>query len=108
MVLERICAGNVFREKQKRFRNMVQPDPLASKVDYKYSLNALWTYENSGLTKTSVMAFSWNEANGDLVAIAYGRFYCSAGEGKDPGGCVALWNIKVSRDSSSLISSYHL
>lgn len=95
MVLERICAGNVYREKQKRFRNMLRPDPLASTVDYKYSLNPLWTYENSGLSKISVMDMSWNPANGDLVAIAYGNFYCTAaGQEKDPGGCVCIWNIK--------------
>lgn len=95
MILERICAGNVFREKQKRFRNMICPDPLSSTVDYKYSLNPLWTYENASLNKFSVVAVSWNKENGDLIAIAYGQFYCTEKRVKDPGGCVCIWNIKV-------------
>lgn len=70
------------------------PDPLASTVDYKYNLSPLWTYDRPGLTKASIMDISWNEANGDLVAIAYGRFYNTAGQGKDPGGCLCIWNIK--------------
>lgn len=96
MVLERICAGNVFRENQKRFRNMLHPDPLAETVNYKYSLDPLWTYERpKSAAKTSVMAISWNESNGDLVALAYGKYYCSLGNAKDPAGCcVCIWNIK--------------
>lgn len=98
MVLERLCAGNVFRDKQKRFRNMIMPDPLAINVDYKYSLNPLWTYESTGLSTLSVMDISWNAANGDLVAIAYGRYYCTVGQEKDPGGSVCIWNIKVTHN----------
>lgn len=74
---------------------MTRPDPLAETVNYKYNVEPLWTYYSPSLPKTSVMALSWNYSNGDLVAIAYGRYYCSVGQSKDPGGSVAIWNIKV-------------
>lgn len=95
MVLERICAGNVFSSAQKRFRNMTLPNPLATQVRYYYRLETLWSYSVPLLNNKAVVSASWCEDNSDLLAIGYGTYYFQS-KSKDSKGYVCIWSIKVS------------
>lgn len=72
MILQRLLAGNVYGERQKRFRNMVMPDPLDLNVKYLYRLETLWSYKSVDTMGKDVVDMSWCCDNGDLLAVAYG------------------------------------
>lgn len=72
MILQRLLAGNVYCERQKRFRNMVMPDPLDLNVKYLYRLETLFSYKSSDTMGKDVVDMSWCCDNGDLLAVAYG------------------------------------
>ncbi|XP_053687141.1 dynein axonemal intermediate chain 4 [Sabethes cyaneus] len=93
MILQRLLAGNVFREKQKRFRNMYLPDPLDANVRYLYRLDTLWVYKSVETIGKAVASASWCPANGDIVAVAYG-IYGFTKFGDRSTGYVCVWSIK--------------
>ncbi|XP_055532560.1 dynein axonemal intermediate chain 4 [Wyeomyia smithii] len=93
MILQRLLAGNVFREKQKRFRNMYLPDPLNINAQYLYRLDTLWIYKAIETTGKAVAAASWCPANGDIVAIAYGIYGFTKFRDRSS-GYVCVWSIK--------------
>jgi dynein intermediate chain 4, axonemal len=93
MVLERMLAGNIYREKQKRFRNMYEPDPLDVDIKYLYRLETMWTYKMVETMSKAVVSASWCNCNGDLLAIAYGIYsYKNTSERRN--GFVCIWSIK--------------
>lgn len=94
MVIERLLAGNVFREQQKRFRNMIMPDPLDLSVRYRYRLNVLWTNKMMETIGKAVSCFSWCHANSDLLAIGYGVYDFAPFADRNVGH-VCVWSIKV-------------
>ncbi|EAU76534.2 AGAP006036-PA [Anopheles gambiae str. PEST] len=93
MILQRLLAGNVYREQQIRFRNMYPPDPCREDIRYLYRLDVLWTYRTVETLGKPVASASWCPANGDIVALAYGIY---GHTGSDDRGCgfVYVWNIK--------------
>ncbi|XP_021702168.1 WD repeat-containing protein 78 [Aedes aegypti] len=93
MILERLLAGNVYREKQKRFRNMYMPDPLDVNAKYLYRLETLWTYRTVETAGKAVASASWCPANGDIVAIAYGIYRFTKFDDRST-GYVCVWSIK--------------
>ncbi|XP_055701701.1 dynein axonemal intermediate chain 4 [Phlebotomus papatasi] len=94
MIIQRLLAGNVFREKQKRFRNMYLPDPLAMDVKYHYTLEKLWSYQWIALSGYAVTSFSWCETNRDILAVGYGLFYLEPNQEQPDDGYVCIWSIK--------------
>ena len=93
MIVQRLLAGNVFRERQKRFRNMIMPDPLDLNVKYLYRLETLWSYKSVETMGKDVVDMSWCCANGDLLAVAYG-VYNYRDSSKRIAGSVLIWSIK--------------
>lgn len=95
MLTLRILAGNTFENQQRRFRNMIKPDPLASQVYYRYSVKPLWTFNVSltPLANQAVADMSWCPTNGDILAIGYGYYTATSGE-LPKTGSVFIWNIK--------------
>lgn len=96
MILERILAGNVYRESQRRFRNMDMPNPLDPVVQYLYRAKLLWTYRSCDINDSAVTCMSWCPSNADILAIGYGVFSYVLPERRRT-GYVCLWNMKVSR-----------
>ena len=94
MVLERLLAGNVFENKQKRFRNMVTPDPLDLSVKFRYHLDELWTYKMVEALGRAVSCLSWCMSNPDILAIGYGVYDFVTFKDRKT-GFVCLWSIKV-------------
>lgn len=93
MILQRLLAGNVFRERQKRFRNMVMPNPLDLNVKYLYRLETLWTYKSVETMGKDIVDISWCHDNGDLLAVAYGVYNYRQSRNRIS-GCVCIWSIK--------------
>jgi dynein intermediate chain 4, axonemal len=93
MILQRLLAANVYRERQKRFRNMTLPDPLDLNVKYLYRLVTLWNYRSSETNGKDVVDMSWCRENGDLLAIAYGSYNYRDSHNRKPGS-VMIWSIK--------------
>lgn len=93
MILQRLLAGNVFRERQRRFRNMVESNPLDLNIKYLYRLQTLWTYKSVDTAGKNVVDMSWCPNNGDLLAIAYGTYYYRDSKNRS-NGAVLVWSIK--------------
>lgn len=94
MIVERLLAGNVFREQQRRFRNMIKSNPLDLSVTYKYDLNVLWSYKAIKTIGKAVSCASWCHINGDLLAVGYGVYdFMSFADRLT--GYVCVWSIKV-------------
>lgn len=94
MVLQRLLASNIYREQQKRFRNMVMPDPLDLSVQYLYRLETLWTYKMTETIGKGVSCLSWCQGNSDILAVGYG-VYDFVPFMYRTSGYVAIWSIKV-------------
>ncbi|KAG5677732.1 hypothetical protein PVAND_007463 [Polypedilum vanderplanki] len=93
MILQRLLAGNIYRERQKRFRNMIERNPLDLNLKYLYRLQNLWTYKSSDTQGKNVVDMSWCRSNSDLLAVGYGTYYyCESKERNS--GAVLIWSIK--------------
>lgn len=93
MIVQRLLAGNVFRERQKRFRNMIPINALDLNIKYLYRLQTLWTYKSVDTAGKNVVDMSWCQTNDDLLAIAYGTFYYRDSKNRS-NGAVLIWSIK--------------
>lgn len=93
IILQRILAGNIFHEKQKRFRNMGQSKPLDDVVHYLYRIKLLCKYRHYE-TLNAVSCLSWNPRNTDILAIGYGAFKNQSCKERNR-SAVCVWNIKV-------------
>lgn len=93
MVIERLLAGNIFGERQKRFRNFRLPDPYDKNIKYLYRLDTLWTYRATDLTGKAIADVSWCPRNGDILAVAYGVYGFADHEFRKAGH-VCIWSIK--------------
>lgn len=94
MILQRILAGNIYHEHQKRFRNMLQPKSLDPIVNYLYRLQFLYRYRYHETSGNAVSCMSWCPRNTDILAIGYGVYKCQACIERER-SAVCLWNIKV-------------
>lgn len=93
MIIQRLLASNVFKERQKRFKNMYLPNPLDLNVKYLYRLETLWTYKSSETFGKDVVDMSWCPKNSDLLAVAYGVFNYKESKNRNI-GYVCVWSIK--------------
>ncbi|XP_052873611.1 dynein axonemal intermediate chain 4 [Anopheles cruzii] len=93
MILQRLLAGNVYRQQQMRFRDMYPPDPCREDVQYLYRLDTLWRYRTVETLGKAVASASWCPANGDIVAIAYGIYGHTPSDDRCT-SFVYVWNIK--------------
>lgn len=95
MILQRVLAGNIYHEYQKRFRNMHTPKSLEPVVNYLYRLQFLYRYRYHETSGNAVSCMSWCPRNTDILAIGYGVFKCQACNDERERSAVCLWNIKV-------------
>lgn len=96
IILQRVLAGNVFHENQRRFRNLEPTKSLEPIVHYLYRLKLLYKYRYHETTGSSVSCMSWCPKNTDILAIGYGIFKCQQMPCKErERSAVCLWNIKV-------------
>lgn len=95
MIMTRLLAGNVYEESQRRFRNMIKPDPLDMDHIIAYRLELLFRFKAQSLdgTRRAVTDMSWCAKNGDILAVGYGIYSFSAMH-VPSGGYVCIWNIK--------------
>ncbi|XP_055626014.1 dynein axonemal intermediate chain 4 [Toxorhynchites rutilus septentrionalis] len=93
MILQRLLASNMYREKQMRFRNMYPTDPSNTEARFLYRLETLWTYKTVETMGKAVASASWCPSNGDIVAIAYGVYRFKEADYRSS-GYVCVWNIK--------------
>lgn len=93
MIIQRLLAGNVFRERQRRFRNMNEVNALDLNIKYLYRLQTLWTYKSVDTAGKNVVDMSWCRSNGDLLAVAYGTYYYRDSRNRS-NGAVLVWSIK--------------
>ncbi|XP_055843793.1 dynein axonemal intermediate chain 4 [Episyrphus balteatus] len=95
MVTQRILAGNVFKEQQRRFRNMFMPDPLSMEVEYLYRTDVLWVLwaKSEDKERHAVSCMSWCPSNGDILAVGYGVYTCAPNYSPKR-GYVCIWSIK--------------
>lgn len=93
MVIERLLAGNIFGDRQKRFRNFKLPDPYDKNAKYLYRLDTLWVYKVPELIGRAVSSVSWCPRNGDVLAVAYGVYGFTTFEYRKA-GYVCVWSIK--------------
>lgn len=96
MILQRILAGNVFCENQKRFRNMQQSRSLQQIVHYSYRIKQLCRYRCFESCGNAVSCMSWNPKNTDILAVGYGVFKNQSHKERC-NSTVCLWNIKVGK-----------
>lgn len=95
MIVQRVLAGNVFCENQRRFRNMNEMKLCEPFIQYLYRIRLLYKYRCHETSGSSVSCMSWCPKNTDILAIGYGVFKCEpCSEQKQSAVC--LWNIKVS------------
>lgn len=94
MILERILAGNIYCDEQRRFRNMEAPNTSEPTVHYLYRLKLLYRYRYHETSGTAVSCMSWCPSNTDILAIGYGVFKCEPCKDRQR-SAVCLWNIKV-------------
>lgn len=98
MVLQRLLASNIYREQQKRFRNMIMPDPMDLSVKYLYRLEPLWCFKMTETIGKGVSSLSRCHGNSDILAVGYG-VYDFVSYMYRTVGYVAIWSIKVSMRS---------
>ncbi|XP_061397981.1 dynein axonemal intermediate chain 4-like, partial [Musca vetustissima] len=94
-ILKRLLAGNNFETAQRRFRNM-DPIPLTvSNINYKYSLQNLFTIQpyapDNERRAVSDMSFCYS--NSDILAVSYGIYSYQAAKLPSTGE-VCIWSIK--------------
>lgn len=93
MVMERLLAGTVYGERQKRFRNFTLPNAFDLNVKFLYRLDTLWSFKSEETLFKEVTGLSWCESNSDLLAVAYGIYNFRESKYRIS-GAVCVWNIK--------------
>jgi hypothetical protein len=88
--MERLLASNVYRDQQKTFRGLTQPDPFRLDVEFKYHMELLWSFTSDYVRGRSVTGMSWNSLNTDLLAVGYGKYFYQDRKN----GLVCCWTIK--------------
>ncbi|XP_069672713.1 dynein axonemal intermediate chain 4 [Periplaneta americana] len=88
--MERLLASNVYRDEQKAFRGLMQPDPFRLNVEFKYKLKLLWSFTSDYVHERTVTGMCWNSLDTDLLAVGYGKYLYQ--ERKN--GLVCCWTIK--------------
>lgn len=94
LILQRILAGNVFEESQRRYRNMEMPNPLDPAIEYLYRIKLLHKYRSMETVGAAVSCMSFCPANTDILAIGYGVYKFVDASGRRAGS-VCVWNMKV-------------
>lgn len=94
MLMQRILAGNIFHERQIRFRDTVKDDEVYPEIEYEYGIKMLYKYKTHETLGRAVSAFAWCPANNDILAIAYGSYKFVSHQNRSS-GTVCLWSIKV-------------
>ncbi|XP_061397842.1 dynein axonemal intermediate chain 4-like [Musca vetustissima] len=94
-VLKRLLAGNNFETAQRRFRNMDSIPLTISNINYKYSLQNLFTIQpyapDNERRAVSDMSFCYS--NSDILAVSYGIYSYQAAKLPSTGE-VCIWSIK--------------
>lgn len=88
--MERLLASNVYRNQQKAFRGLMQPDPFRLDVKFRYRVELLWSFTSDYVRGRTVTGMCWNSLNTDLLAVGYGKYFHQ--ERKN--GLVCCWTIK--------------
>jgi len=88
--MERLLASNVYRNQQKTFRGLMQPDPLRLDVKFRYRVELLWSFTSDYVRGRTVAGMCWNPLNTDLLAVGYGKYFHQDRKN----GLVCCWTIK--------------
>jgi WD40 repeat protein len=88
--MERLLASNVYRNQQKIFRGLMQPDPLRLDVKFRYRVELLWSFTSDYVRGRTVTGMCWNSLNTDLLAVGYGKYFHQDRKN----GLVCCWTIK--------------
>jgi WD40 repeat protein len=88
--MERLLGSNMYRDQQKTFRGLTQPDPFRLDVQFRYHLQLLWSFTSDYVRGRTVTGMCWNSLNTDLLAVGYGKYFYQDRRN----GLVCCWNIK--------------
>lgn len=90
LIMERVLANNVYNHQQKRFRGLIEQDPFRPDIEFKYTLELLWTFHIPGTEGYPVTAMEWHPINNDILGVGYGKFYYN----DKKKGYLCCWNVK--------------
>lgn len=88
--MERLLGSNMYRDQQKAFRGLTQPDPFRLDVQFRYRLELLWSFTSDYVRGRTVTGMCWNSLNTDLLAVGYGKYFYQDRKN----GLVCCWTIK--------------
>ncbi|XP_013146420.1 PREDICTED: WD repeat-containing protein 78 [Papilio polytes] len=90
LLTERVLATMQFANAQKKFRGLVQFNPLALDLQYVYTLKPLWTLECNETAGRPITGISFNPRNSNIVAVAHGKFTYA----ETFNGLISIWCTK--------------
>ncbi|XP_021180949.2 dynein axonemal intermediate chain 4 [Helicoverpa armigera] len=90
LLTERVLASLKYEPAQKKFRGLVNMDPLSLDLVYVYTLSALWTYECEETLNKPISSISFNPKYPHICAISHGKFAYA----DECQGMVCVWCFK--------------
>ncbi|XP_075969926.1 dynein axonemal intermediate chain 4 [Anticarsia gemmatalis] len=74
LLTERVLASLEYGDAQKKFRGLIQMDPLSLDLVYIYTLKPLWTFECADTANRPITSISFNAKNPNILAVGHGKF----------------------------------
>lgn len=90
LLVERVLAAQAYSDAQKKFRGLIQMNPLSLDLIYIYTMTPLWSFECETTTNRPITCVSFNPKNSNILAVAYGKF----GYADSHKGLICLWCTK--------------
>lgn len=90
----RIMDSQLYAEKQLKFRQGLQMDPMDPKAEIAYSHERLFAFidHRLALSEYVVTSMDWSPVNPNLLAVGYSRHPLYPEQDK---GLICIWNIKM-------------
>ncbi|XP_028173654.1 WD repeat-containing protein 78 isoform X2 [Ostrinia furnacalis] len=90
LLTERVLATLEYSGEQKKFRGLIQIDPLSLDLVYIYTMKPLWTLECEDTAGRPITSISFNPRNENILAVGHGKF----AHAECFNGIVAVWCTK--------------
>lgn len=90
LLVERVLASLEYGDAQKKFRGLIQIDPLSLDLVYIYSMRPLWTFECEETINRPITSISFNLQNPNILAVGHGKFAYA----EQTQGMVCIWCTK--------------
>lgn len=74
LLTERVLASLEYSDAQKKFRGLIQVDPLSLDLIYIYSMKPLWSFECEDTANRPITSITFNPKNENILAVAHGKF----------------------------------